>query len=193
MSDEPNDPSPGHAPQDTDPVDAFDIEAWLAGARPPTRHVRVIGAGHLLGAYEELDARLADLRVPGSRATRPGMFVANHDQEEPRIVAQMTALRAEIDASTIDLRFQALPYEQQQELDDAVRDKDGKLDGVERQTRWIAAGCVSHPMSAAQARQMRLAIGEGQFDACWSALWAVSQQQPTVPFSLAHSVAAQEG
>jgi hypothetical protein len=121
------------------------------------------------------------------------MFVDGHDQEESRISARMTAIRAEIDASTIDLRFQALPYEVQQELDDAVRGDDGKLNGVERQTRWIAAGCVSHPMSVDQARLMRLAVGEGQFDACWSALWAVSQQQPSVPFSLAHSVAAQEG
>jgi hypothetical protein len=118
------------------------------------------------------------------------MFVAQTDPEEPRIVARMTQVRAEIDASTIDMRFQALPYEVQQELDASVRGEDGKLDPVERQVRWIAAACVSHPMTVSQARQMRIAVGDGQFDACWAAVWAVSQQQVSVPFSLAHSTAA---
>lgn len=188
MTEQPIDPGQVPVPQDLPIVEAFDLGAWLAGAKPPTAHVRVIGAGHLLAEYEELDAQLTDLRAVGSTRPRPGMFVSHTGPQEPRIVARMDAIRAEIAASTIDLRFRALPFETQTDLDDSCRGKDGKLDPIERQIRWIAAGCESHPMTVEQARQMRLAIGDAQYDQCFAALWRISQQPITVPFSLAHSV-----
>lgn len=185
-------------PQDTQlaadagptPAPEFDLEAWLAGARPPTGHQRVIGAGHLLGEYEHLSAQLEDLRTPGSRVTRPGMFVGA-GPSEAEIAARMTRIRAEIDASIIDLRFQALDIEQQKACDDAARKPDGSLDGGERAARWVAAACVSHRMTPEHARQMRRSIGESQFWQCWHTVDRLTTEHVTVPFSLAHS--AREG
>ncbi len=171
-------------------VPEFDLGAWLAGSRPPTAHVRVIGAGHLLAEYEHLSAQLEDQRVPGSRAT---MFVSA-GPSEAKIVARMTRIRGEIEASIIDLRFQALDFDQQKACDEASRKPDGALDGGERAARWIAAACVSHQMTVEHARQMRKAAGESQFWRCWQAVDRITTEQVAVPFSLAHSTAAaQEG
>lgn len=190
MSEQTIDLVPG--PQDI-PLEAeFDLGAWLTDARPPTKHVRVIGAGHLLGEYEQLAAELSDLRAVGA-ANRPGMLVGTVDREAQRIVSDLDQIRSAIDASTIELQFQALSYEAQQAADAPARGADGKFDVLERQAQWVSAGCVSHSMTVEQARHMRLAIGDGQFDACFNAVWTISQQQVTVPFSLAHSTAGREG
>jgi hypothetical protein len=167
------------------PVPEFDFGAWLSGARPPTRSVRVIGACHLIGEYEEMDAQLTAMRTPGSTALRPGMFVRG--PSEAQIVERMTRLRQEMDASTIDLTFRALTYAEIEIFDEASKGKDGELDATERAARWISASCISHQISEGQAREMRSALGEGQYWACFRAVREASNELPSVPFSLAHS------
>lgn len=161
---------------------AWDFGQWLTNSRPPERSVRVIGRADLVAAYEELERQLLDAKATGPS----GMLVGR--ASERRVAARMTAVREQLRASAIDLRFRALTAEEQEAVDaECTRDSKGGLDGTDRAARMIAAACVSHPIDVAQAHEMRVRIGEGQFLTCWRAVHdATNERTVDVPFSSAH-------
>jgi hypothetical protein len=163
------------------PAPAWDLDQWLNNSRPPERSVRVIGRGDLLAEYEELERQLTDAKAAGN-----GMLVGRAG--ERRIAQRMTAVREQMRASAIDLRFRALVAEEQDDVDAAcARKDDGSIDGSDRAARMVAAACVSHELSVEQAHVMRVRIGEGQFLSCWRAVHdATNERTVDVPFSSAH-------
>jgi hypothetical protein len=162
----------------------FDLTAWLDGAQLPQRAVRVVGRADLIAVYQQLDARLAAARATATG----GMLVSRAD--ERRLAEEMTAVRAAIEASTIELRFRALTAEEWADIDATVPPQGDPGHGEARAAAGIAAACTSHSMTREQAALLRIKIGEGQYRALWDAVWATSNEtQVEVPFSLAHSAA----
>lgn len=166
------------------PAEPFDLSAWLDDAQLPQRAVRVVGRADLIATYQELDARLAAARAVATG----GMLVSR--TEERRLAEEMSAVRAAIEASTIEFRFRALTGEEWAEISDSVKKPGEEGNTAAFPEAAIAAACVSHTMTREQSALLRRKIGEGQYRALWDAVnGATNDLQVEIPFSLAHSAA----
>lgn len=166
---------------------AFD--AWLTTARLPERSVTVYGRADLVAEMEELEQQLRSTRgaVVDDRlggASGPGM-----------VASRIEELRAQMSASAMTFRFRALTKaESRAVLDGAPRGADGERDEDHVAAHWVAAGCVSHAMTAEQVREVRDRIGEGQFASLWDAAWGASNdKRVSVPFWPGVSAVANSG
>lgn len=162
-----NDHEPAAEPED------FDLEAWLAGARPPERSVTVYGRADLVADLEALEAeydvaRSTDRRLSGPAAT---------------IRTRIRQARAELEASRLTVRVAGLPRETLLE-----HSKLADVTEVDLAVKQVSAGAVRPVMTEAQARALLDRIGWGQFRGIVDAVWEAStNKQVTAPFSRATS------
>lgn len=156
-------------------VKTFDLDKWLGGSMRVTKFVEVYGKAGLQADIDELDARLADLDPD--------------DDERDTLVDRLDALRDEMEASKLGLKFSSIPDEQVERI--RKRHK-GSGDDVEmaRAMDLLAAQCVQPSgLTAAQFAAMRDALGDGYFAQTILTTAALAQQGlgVTAPFSSAAS------
>lgn len=160
----------------TEPAD-FDLEAWLAGARPPERSVTVYGRADLVADLEALDAAYEAARGASTdrRLVGAGSDLARLIQEK----------RAEMEASRLTIRVRGLERETvREQAEQATKDTTDEEVAV----RQIAAAAVQPRMTEDQARRLLARIGWGQFRSISDAVWEAStNKQVTAPFSRAIS------
>ena len=150
----------------------FDVEAWLSGATRVTKYVDVYGKPGLQADIDELDSRLR-------RET--------DEQEQSALAERIESLRAEMEASRIGFRFQAITEARASDLREQ-RDEDGD-DDLAGAYRCLAAQCLNPALTAEQMRRLCDALGEGYFSQTVLAAANAAQQGlgVTVPFSSAAS------
>lgn len=157
-------------------LDGFELDEWLAGARPPERAITVYGRADLVADLEALDADYEAARSAGDR--RLGGPADDIRQ-------RMRALRAEMESSRLTVRVRGL--DRDTILGHAERFKDDE-DEVAVSVAQVAAAAVSPRMSEDQARRLMERIGWGQFRSIADVVWETStRKQVTVPFSRATS------
>lgn len=152
----------------------FDLDAWLSGAMRPVKYAEVYGKAHLQAEIDELDAKL--------RRTSDG-------DERVEIAGHIEALRAEMSASLLRLKFTSIPADDVDKIEAEHKD-----DTVRRAEHIVAAQCIEPAgMTGDRMRRMREALGDGYWFA--TVLAAANQAQQglgiTVPFSSAASAALQ--
>ena len=161
----------------------FNLDDWIEGASLPETSVTVVGDGKLKAEFEELDEQLkrAQSTYDDDRLVDPSAEVA----ERMRDVSQR------MKASERTFRFRALTRAEGKAVSaETPKDDSGEPDADLLAAAWLAASSVSPKMTADQAVRIRARIGEGQFNALWTASWGISNDRhPDIPFSLAASVA----
>ena len=171
-----------------------DVDAILTGARLPEDRVSICTRGDLVVEWRRLGRELAEAKVKAGADPRlAGGGAAG-------IVERMEALRAEIEASTVEFRLRALPRKRWAELADAhpPRKKDGKVHpddvamGVNRDTflpALVRASTVEPKLRdetwAALLDADGELLGEQQWRQLWRACWNLNMAEVDVPFSVA--------
>lgn len=171
-----------------------DVDAILTGARLPEDRVPICTRGDLVVEWRRLGRELAEMKVKASADPRlTGGGVAG-------IVERMEALRAEVEASTVEFVLRALPRKRWAELADAhpPRKVDGKVHpddvamGVNRETflpALVRASTVEPTLRDETWAQLldpeEGLLGEQQWRQLWRACWNLNMAEVDVPFSVA--------
>ena len=168
-------------------AEGFDLDAWISGAKLPTRTATVYGRADLLGEYEELEQTLSDARAAREKRDGAGDDRLTGRSDEQRIAEQMDAIRDTLMASKLLFKFRALlDAEVEQTRKDA-----GKGASPDEITYRLLTVQVIHPeVPWEKWAKIRQGIGEGQFNQMLEVAAAATQdKRVSVPFSLAASVA----
>ncbi|PWR08572.1 hypothetical protein DKT68_15255 [Micromonospora acroterricola] len=171
-----------------------DFDAILTGARLPEDRVPVCTRGDLVVEWRRLARELAESKVKGAADPRLG-----GDGTGP-LVERMEALRAEVEASTVEFLLRALPRKQWNELADAhpprkdggrVHPDDAAL-GANRETflpALVRASTVEPKLKDDTWAALLDASGEllveQQWRQLWRACWNLNMTEVDVPFSVA--------
>jgi hypothetical protein len=166
-----------------------DVDELIARAKPRETTAAVCLAGDLNARHEELTRQLGDLEekwIPDSLSS-----------ENPRLALaeQITALEREMTEQLHTFRFRALPKTKFQALqrahparDDAVPPE--RLFNVETfPTALVAACCVDPEFpSVAKVDELFDKLGQGAFDAAFTAAWTANTGGSDVPKSALASI-----
>lgn len=163
---------PKKKPDESDTLETFDIDRWLAGATRVVKYVDVYGKAGLQAQIDELDAALRRSDVV---------------EERQEIAARIEGLRTEMEMSRVGFKFTSVPDEKIE----ALREKHGE-DADAFTFEVLAEQCVEPVgMTPDRFRALYEAIGDGYFGQTISlaARTALQGLGVTVPFSSAASAA----
>ncbi|MGE7432757.1 hypothetical protein [Kitasatospora sp. NPDC001175] len=155
-----------------------DISSLLDAATPRELAVRVCLDGAAAAREAELQAELDQLGPwqPSSLGeTNPGAVLAE----------QIAAVRAEVDAATVEFRFRALGHLAFSDLLANHPPASGSRD-LYAETFLpvlLAACCVSPTLSAGQVRQLLQKVNHGTATCLFDAALAVNEEPSPLPFS----------
>lgn len=171
-----------------------DVDAILTGARLPEDRVPVCTRGDLVVEWRRLGKDLAEAKVKAGVDPRVG------GDGTAALVERMEAIRAEVEASTVEFVLRALPRKRWNELADAhpPRKQNGKVHpddaalGANSATflpALVRASTVE-PKLRDETWQALLdpdgeLLGEQQWRRLWRACWALNVQELDAPFSVA--------
>lgn len=167
-----------------------DVDAILTGARLPEDRVPVCTRSDLVVQWQRLGQELAAAKLKNAADPR----LAGGDTAD--IVRQMEALRAEVEASTVEFVLRALPRKQWHDLVEAHpprKNDDGDVRmEVNRETflpALVQASTVE-PKLRDETWQQLLdpasgLLSEQQWRQLWRACWNLNVRELDVPFSVA--------
>jgi hypothetical protein len=163
-----------------------DIEEILAGAKLPERTVPLCMRGDLQAEFEDLERKLA-----AAEAADDGTLAGNPLARE--IAEQIEALRAQMSEHERTFRFRAKSAREYSDLI-ALHPPTDEQRQQGQDTNWdsfpaalIAACAVDPTMTVEQAEKLCGAISYAQWDALFSAAYALNRRAVDVPFSVTAS------
>lgn len=171
--------------------DAFDIEAWLAGASRPETVVMLSSKGHEYGEYKKLELQLQAAQKADDDEFDQRL---GSGAEARRIASEMDALSKVIDAGRRPFRLRGLaevaaPGDTQPDLQ-TIRKQSKDLDQDGQNAALLAACCIDPVLTPAKWSALRAALGEGQWVQLIREANRVSFADAVdAPFSVAASVA----
>lgn len=149
--------------------EGFDLDAWLAGARPSRRATTVYARPDLLATIDVLSERVVVAR-------------ASEDTDEVnRLVAQIRDVRQQMEASALDVVVEASSESARARLRESLGIREGQVATDEQTCHFIAAHIVS-PEGLDGEGLMRLnAVSPQQVVKIASAMKVANETAPAVP------------
>lgn len=161
---------------------AFDLDAWIDGAKLPERAATVYQRADL---YAEIKVLEGELQAAKAREGDDRLGSPNSPEA---IARKIQTAREEMASSALTFRFRALPAAQVKQIHASAPKINDEPDSDHIAREWVAAASVEPRITPTQAQAIRDRIGEGQFALLWDAAFtATNEKQVSVPFSLSAS------
>jgi hypothetical protein len=163
----------------------MDAKTLISSAKRRESTCRVCLAGDLAGEHEALEAQLEDLTKDGGWTAKS---LADANPVTP-LVERIEALQAEMQASTVTLKFRAL---RRHDLDTLLKEHE-KADQSGYDIEALAIPLVSRSlldpeMTEAEVGDLFEVLNVGQRDEMFGTAWSVNMEATSVPFSERASV-----
>lgn len=155
----------------------FDLDAWLAGARPSRRATTVYARPDLLATIDVLSERVTVARA------------AEDTDEAARLVAQIRDVRQQMEASALDVVVEASSESARARLREALGIREGETPTDVQTCHFIAAHIVSPAGLDGDALARLHEVSPQQVAKIASAMKVANETAPAVPapFSLTSS------
>lgn len=156
-------------PENAMAPEGFDLQAWLAGARPSRRATTIFARPDLLADIDVLSERVLAARA------------ADHKGEVADLIGQIRALREELTTSALDIVVEASSERVQADLRASLGIVEGQPVTDEQTLAFIAAHIVEPAGFDAAALAAFNDISPQQVLKIASAVKVVNQSAPAVP------------
>lgn len=155
----------------------FDLEAWLAGARPSRRATTVYARPDLLAEIDLLSERVIE-----AEAARDNIAAAKY-------MVQVRELREQMRASALDVVVEASSETARDRIREAIGVEAGKGVTADQALQFAAAHIVEPKGMDAEALKRLSEVSQQQVIKIMSAVQVANETAPAVPapFSLASS------